>query len=146
MKPGDTVQGVIKDSDPVVSTETLDVEYSHAPAVGKRYLIQIAEPGPYTIDMKSLFFDCYLVLRDGGGAVLVEDDDGYYYTHARIIFEAVEGDRAYLLDACALEGRRGEYTLQVTQGKSRQLSSQERKTARKQDRLEKTVIDREREG
>ena len=87
LRVGETVQGEITDEDLVVHTPTLDANYTEAPTVGKTFLIEVEESGSYYIDLRSYFFDAYLVLRDGDGNVVAEDDDGLIGLHSRIVVD-----------------------------------------------------------
>ena len=59
-------------------------DYGDASVVGKLYMVQVEQTGPYHIDLRGYDFDAYLVLRDDFGDVLTEDDDGFVLTHARL--------------------------------------------------------------
>ena len=88
---GESLEGEITDADPAVHTPTLDVRHTTAPTIGKTFLLAVDEPGTYTLELRSYFFDAYLVLRDESGALLAEDDDGLVGTHARIVVELEPG-------------------------------------------------------
>jgi len=128
LRVGETIEGEITDEDAVVHAETLDAQYTDAPTVGQTYLIEVEESGPYHIDLRSYFFDAYLVLRDAEGEVMAEDDDGLVGIHSRIVAELRSGVR-YRIEACALHGRRGAFTLGVSAGRVEPLSPTERDAA-----------------
>ena len=77
LRVGEAVQGEITEFDPEVFTEVLERDYGDASVVGKLYMVQVEETGPYHIDLKSYDFDAYLILRNDFGEVLIEDDDGF---------------------------------------------------------------------
>ncbi len=117
---GQTLENRIEDGGEGVApvhTETLDDGYSRKPAVGRRYSIEVTESGTFTIDLRSSFFDTYLVLRDAEGELLTEDDDGWLETHSRIVTPLEAGQR-YTIDACALHGKRGAFDLTLRRGAS----------------------------
>lgn len=116
LRPGETVRAVINDGGTVVHSEILDTEFEEDPTIGRRYLVRITDAGQYTVDLKALLFDTYLVLRDGEGTVLDEDDDGLYGTHSRIVIQSNQANQNYTLEACALHGERGEYELTLREG------------------------------
>ena len=91
LRPGQAVRGEIREHDPAIHTEQLDRDYRDAPVRGRSYTLQIAEAGEYTIDLRSHFFDAYLVVRDAGSRDL-EDDDGLLLTHARLVARLVAGE------------------------------------------------------
>lgn len=120
---GETLKEVIKDEDPVVYADAMDKNYTQAPTIGKRYFIRISEPGHYTIGMKLLFFDAYLVLLDNEGRGLAEDSYGLYRTHSRIVFQSRHKGALYNLKACALHGGRGDNGLKLISGKEKELEA-----------------------
>ncbi len=127
-----TIEASIENSDPHVQTPIL-ANYTDALVVGKSYLIQVDERGTYTIDLRSYFFDTYLVLRDDAGDVMAEDDDGLLSTHSRIV-QTLAPEQVYLLEACALHGDRGPFELRLSRGEAPRLSAQERTEAERADR------------
>src|SRR5437899_3109766 len=126
---GKPIEGRIEDGDPVVVTERLKKTFTDAPVLGKRYAIEIREPGSYTLELRSYFFDAYLVLRNASGKVLAEDDDGLLGTHSRIVFEADAEASSFLVEACALHGGRGRCELTLVRGKPKSLLAREREQA-----------------
>ncbi len=126
LEVGATARSAITDEDPVIHTAVLDAGYGTAPVVGQTFRIQIEEPGAYQVELRSHFFDAYLVLRDGAGTVLGEDDDGWVSTHARIVVEELDPEQEYTIDACALHGRRGVFEVTLRAGLPAQASAQER--------------------
>lgn len=125
LEAGRTVQGMIDDKTPFVETEKLLKKSIRGPTRGVRHLLRIAEAGTYTIELRSIFIDGYLVLRDTEGNVLFENDDGLYGKCARIVFEA-DGGKEYRLDACSLNGLVGEYELLLWRGEKPELTSREK--------------------
>ena len=73
---GRTIRGEITNEEPEVHTDTLDANYTQALTVGRTFELRVEEAGIYHIDLRSYFFDAYIVLRDGAGKVVAEDDDG----------------------------------------------------------------------
>lgn len=112
---GDELRDTIEDGAEVVSTEILAAAYTNAPTVGRRYRLEVKRSGAHTIDLRSAYFDGYLVLRNGKNEVVAEDDDGLVAMHARIVAE-LDADETYVLEACALHGQRGAYTLSMEKG------------------------------
>ena len=125
---GETIEGRVADGDGTVRTSTLDFVYRRAPTVGDAFAVEFAEGGPYSLELRSHFFDAYLVLRDEAGRVLAEDDDGLIGRHARIAAE-LEPGRRYRLEACALHGKRGAYSLALLPGRPEPLTAAERARA-----------------
>ena len=129
---GRTIRGEITDEEPEVHTDTLDANYTEAPTVGRTFELQVEAPGLHHVDLRSYFFDGYLVLRDGEGRVLAEDDDGGIGLHARIVAELAP-EVTYSLEACALHGQRGAFELSLTEGRPTELDAQERARADRDD-------------
>ena len=125
---GQPIGGEIVDGDHVVETDELTALYRQAPTVGRRFLIGVEESGVYHIDLRSYFFDAYIVLRDGEGKVVAEDDDGGIGLHARIVAELAP-EVSYFLEACALHGQRGAFELSLTEGRPTELDARERARA-----------------
>jgi tetratricopeptide (TPR) repeat protein len=141
LRVGETTEGEIAGGDPEVHTPTLDKAYTDAPVVGKAYVVEVEEGGPYTIELRSYLFDAYLVLRDEAGEVWAEDDDGGIGVHARIVAE-LEAGLGYRLESCALHGERGAFELELVKGRPRGLSPGEERAAERAD-LERTLAIRE---
>ena len=76
LRPGEVLRGEVADGAPVVSTETLAAGARTWEPVGRAIRIRIDEAGPHYIDLRSDYFDTYLVLRNEQGDVVAEDDDG----------------------------------------------------------------------
>lgn len=116
LRPGEAWTGVISEDDPTVSTATL-LSQSYAASVkrGTSCRIEIPAAGMYTVELRSFFFDAYLVLRDADGNVIAEDDDGLPSTHARLAFHADE--TSYLLDVCALHDKSGPFEVKLSAGR-----------------------------
>jgi len=116
LRSGGTIEGEIADGDPEVHTELLTATYTQAPTVAKTFLIELEENGSYSFELRSHHFDAYLILRDNEGSVLFEDDDGLIGVHSRIVAMELEAGVHYLLQACALHGKRGSFALRVAPG------------------------------
>jgi len=106
----------ITESDPVIQTKTLLGSHTDAPVRGKSFRLEVQEAGLYHIDLRSWFFDAYLVLRDADDNVLVEDDDGLLGTHLRIVHD-LEAGNTYRVDACALRGSPGPFEIVLDEGR-----------------------------
>ncbi len=115
LKVGEVLEGEITQDDPAVETEILKKGYTQARTRGKTFGIRVEETGPYHIDLRSYFFDAYLVLRDQSGAVIAEDDDGLLSTHARIVAE-LEAGGSYQVEASALHGQTGRFEIVFLEG------------------------------
>ena len=126
----ESVDGTIDDAAPVVATELL-AESSGAPTVGRSFSIEVDVEGPVTFELRSYFFDAYLVLRDEGGRVIAEDDDGWIGTHARVVANLDAG--TYRIDACARRGERGTFELVARRGEPEPLSDSERDSLARED-------------
>jgi len=86
--PGEAIEGVVEATVPVVETEALAATHRGNDATrGKTYTLRIQEAGTDTIELRSHFFDAYLVRREGTGRVVAEDDDGLLGTRSRIATE-----------------------------------------------------------
>jgi CHAT domain-containing protein/tetratricopeptide (TPR) repeat protein len=127
-----SIHEVLADGDGVVRTAALDAGYTEAPTIGETFLLEVAESGPYRVELRSHFFDAYLVLQDGDGGVLGEDDDGLLGRHARLVTELSAG-LTYSVTACAVRGGRGAYELSIATGRPAELSTPERANAELQD-------------
>lgn len=145
LRTGENLRDVIVDADDAVHTETLDAGHSSAPTVGKTYVLEVTESGPYSIEMRSHFFDTYLVLRDVEGMLLAEDDDGLLGTHSRLVIE-LEAGRRYRVQGCALLGARGDFGLAVSQGRPKELEPQERAKAERENAEERLIAVEEKLG
>ncbi len=135
LRVGETFNGEISENDPIVKTEILKTHYSHDPTRGKVYRIQVEESGPYHVDMKSYFFDAYLVLRSADGTVVSEDDDGLISTHARIVAE-LEFGKIYQVEICALHGMMGPFEVVLRKGAAKEISPVERSRLEVEDARE----------
>src|SRR5262249_32687723 len=131
LRVGETLAGEITDADPAVHTPTLDESYTDAPVVGKTFLVEVEEPGTYTLELRSYFFDSYLVLREESGELLAEDDDGLLGTHSRIVVELEPG--VLVVEACALHGKRGAFELKLRSGRPPELPPRERARAEREE-------------
>src|SRR5262245_10435646 len=83
---GTPLKGAIAATDPIADTPRLRAAFDDAPVRCRTLALAVPAPGVYTIDLRSHFFDAYLVLRDARtGAVVAEDDNGYLRSHARLV-------------------------------------------------------------
>ncbi len=115
LKARKPVTSTIEDGDRTVISDRIKQAYTDATVIGKRFRIEFSKAGTYTFDLRSPYFDSYLVLRDSTGELVAEDDDGLVSVHARIVVQ-LEAGKAYHLDACALHGQRGSFDLNMTKG------------------------------
>ncbi len=133
LEVGKPIVGTIGANSPVAHTPTLDVGYTNAPTVGNEFQVLVAKSGPYAIELRSYDFDAYLVISDGEGALLAEDDDGLISSHARVVLN-LDANHSYVVQACALHGKRGKFLLQLLAGAPVPTSLKERKLANEADR------------
>ncbi|MFQ5748546.1 MAG: hypothetical protein ACE5H3_03700, partial [Planctomycetota bacterium] len=63
LQPGQPVKGEITDQDPVIVTPTLKKSYTDVPVLGETFTFQVPKSGPWHLDLRSYFFDAYLVLH-----------------------------------------------------------------------------------
>jgi hypothetical protein len=66
----------VTDDAPEIHTPTLDKRYTRAPTVGVNFEFVAPSTGDWTFQLRSYFFDAYLVAFDMERALLGEDDDG----------------------------------------------------------------------
>ncbi len=128
LKPGKPLEGKITDQSPLVETPTTKKTFTDAPVRGETFIFQVPESGPWHLDLRSYFFDAYLVLRDAEDRLLAEDDNGLIGVHSRIVAE-LESGREYRVVACALHGKRGAFGLLLQAGKPPPLSPKEKAAA-----------------
>jgi len=128
LQPGQPLKGEVTDHSPPVETPTLKKSYADAPVVGETYTLQVPESGPWHLDLRSYFFDAYLVLRESEGGLLAEDDDGLIGTQSRIVAD-LEVGRECRVTVCALHGGRGGFELTLSSGKPVPLSPREKAEA-----------------
>jgi CHAT domain-containing protein/tetratricopeptide (TPR) repeat protein len=135
IRPGDAVTGEIDQGAAEVRTEALaranDFRARRMvplPVVGstrgRSYEVVVPEEGDYTMDLKSDWFDAYLVLWGEGGDIR-EDDNGLLATHARLVARLRPGVR-YRLAACGLRGELGKFELRVATGRPAEVPASAR--------------------
>lgn len=129
VKPGETVSGVIERSDPILESKDLNRVHPADRVQGRGYILDGLVPGRYTLLMRSLCFNTYLVLRNDEGEVLAEDDDGFFLTHSRLVFDADQEAERYSVAACALHGFRGPFELKLIRGEVPELAPPEKEAA-----------------
>lgn len=114
IRPGHAVNGTITQYDAVrtlvrgdpPATESMHhVSYRLVPRTNRRY----------TIDLRSLEFDAYLIVENSDGMAVAENDDGGYWTDSRVIFDGVEGETYTLIAGC-LQEVYGDFTLRASMG------------------------------
>jgi len=128
LNPGAPLEGEVTEASPVVETPALKKSYTDAPVLGETFAFQVPASGPWHLDLRSYFFDAYLVLRDGEGKLLAEDDDGLIGLHSRIVAKLKVGE-LYSVTACALHGARGAFDLRLEPGRPGPLSPREQAQA-----------------
>jgi len=137
LEVGKPITSTITAADSVVTTARIDADHKDAPVRGRTLLVRVPEPGPYTIDLKSHFFDAYLVVRDRSGTVLAEDDDGLVGTHARIAIERASPSDDLTVEACALHGGTGDFVVSLSPGRPPSPSELELRTLILEDARER---------
>ncbi len=125
LKPGDAAEGAITPESAVVSLSE-DKRYPDVEPRSTGYRLEIPDAGPHTLELRSDFFDAYLVLRDSAGEILAEDDNGLAGFHARL---EVAGGRFYRVDAVSLDGAAGAFEIRLTPGAPPKPTSRERAEA-----------------
>lgn len=116
--PGRPLEGVLRSDAALVETPELlrrTTFITDAPPRGRAFPFQ-AGPGAWTIELTSIAFDPYLVVRDDKGELLAEDNDDLDGSGARIVLEVPPGGGNYEVWACALQGDTGPFTLRVLEG------------------------------
>jgi hypothetical protein len=147
LQPGTTLAGTIEETDPRIESPILrSTSYADSVVRGKSYRIEVPETGPYTIELRSCFFDSYLVLRGAEGRVIAEDDDGLIRLHARLSLDSMKNGETYFLDACALHGGLGEFELQLAKGRAESLPPLDRVRAEIDDAREAVRLVEARRG
>lgn len=149
LHPGDTLERVLEEGDPALHEVSIELEEKYdepAEAMGVTYSVVVETSGTYHVDLTSLFFDAYLLLRDESGVVLAEDDDGLLGKHSRIVTR-LEAGHPYILEACALRLKAyasrahfGEFTLSLEAGKPASISKTERAAAELADARETLAV------
>ena len=128
LEVGAAFEASIEDGDPLVETEALRTTHPDWPNVGKCYRIEVGEAGEYTLELRSYYFDAYLVLRDEANELLDEDDNGLVFSHSLLV-RRLEPGRIYRAHVCAVEGGRGPFTLTLASGRPDPLDPRERAAA-----------------
>ncbi|MCA9292391.1 MAG: tetratricopeptide repeat protein, partial [Phycisphaerales bacterium] len=129
---GEVIEGFITDADAAVHAPTLDGYGLTEPTVGKSFILRVTEQGIYHIDLHAPLFDSYLILRGANGEVITEDDDGLIATDSRVQI-TLDPNVTYTVDACALHGVRGDYSLTCTPGPAPELTPEQRRAADRAD-------------
>ena len=98
---------------------TLDEGYTDAPVRGVSFKVELPA-GTTTIELRSYFFDAYLVVRDANGEVIAEDDDGLLRTHAAVVLQRDALDYI-IVDACAMLEAFGIFEMTIRSGTVEEL-------------------------
>lgn len=109
------------------------------------FALQVKEPGPYTLSLRSFDFDAYLVLMDSQGVVLVEDDNSGHYSDASFHWQLTAGKK-YQVVASAQDGAKGTFQLECSAGEPPKLSAEEQWHAGKDNRLQRVTHAKEKFG
>lgn len=125
LEVGQPLAQTITADSPVVNTPLLDRDYADYPTLGLPFSLKVPETGSYSIELRSVQFDAYLVLLNSEGKVLTEDDDGYHATDSRINGK-FRAEAEYVVMACALHGERGEFVIELKQGKAKKFNEIEK--------------------
>lgn len=134
LRLGAVFEGELTVEAPVVRAPALDAVFGADAAVrGVRFGFDVTTAGPVTIDLRSYFFDAYLVLEDANGAVIAEDDDGLINTHARVVANLTAG--RYAIVACAVDARKGPFSVEARAGYLELPGGPERSVAEIEDSL-----------
>jgi len=131
--------------EPDVETDLLLRDHPGVAAPGKSFRIEVGAEGLYTIELRAVLFDGYLVLRDEDGHVLAEDDDKGIGLDARIGFW-LRPDVPYRLDACATHAGRGPFELELLAGVPDEPSPADRSAAERADLEQRMILAEERDG
>lgn len=141
LNPGDTL--VVESGEEGAPVQSPGLEANPGmQAVGRTYQLAITEPGTYRVEMRSPFFDSYLVLRGSNGNVLAEDDNGLFGGHARIVFEASPEREKLVVEACAIGDMLGPFVLTLAAGAPPVLTPHERSAEMIED-AQRTLAARE---
>jgi CHAT domain-containing protein/tetratricopeptide (TPR) repeat protein len=111
---GDVIEGEVRADSPVVHTPTLDRSFTDAPVRGVSFELDLPA-GTTTIELRSHFFDAYLVVRDANGELIAEDDDGLLRTHSAVTVTRAQPAEV-LVEACALDDASGRFELAARAG------------------------------
>ncbi len=114
LEVGQTLRAEISVASPEDSTPAVAALQLAQALRGGSFEFELTREGTFSLELHSNHFDAYLVLRDAQGEVLAEDDDGLWNTHARIALDLPAGN--YQVQACALKGRTGAFTLSLREG------------------------------
>ena len=108
LRPDEVHEASIDESAPPVETPTLERDYRSGAVRGRTFEVVVPEgSGPLTVEVRSLAFDAYLVVRDDGGVLLGEDDDGWYGTHSRWSGSGLPAGATVRIEVAALHGGAG---------------------------------------
>ncbi|MBK8974353.1 MAG: CHAT domain-containing protein [Planctomycetes bacterium] len=122
------LSAVVASTDAIVSTAAIATTFADAPVRGRACRFTATQAGDYTIELSSLDFDAYLVVRRDDGSVLAEDDDGLALTDARAVV-ALAPAQSVTIVACALHGQVGTFELTVRRGRPPQQTAAARAAA-----------------
>jgi len=123
LRPGEVLVRRLEERELVVRTDALD-DLTDFDVFRREFRAELTGEGPWHVEVRSHFFDAYLVLRDLDGVPLLEDDDGWIGSHASIDIP-VNFTGSYALDVCSLDGGVGEFDVTLRRGKSATLSTLE---------------------
>ncbi len=145
LRVGEKVEDVIRDTDPLQETDFLRARDAAEGVAARRYRIVVDETGPYHAILRSEDFDAHLVLRSAEGDVLFEDSNTLVQFDSRLNMKELRAGADYVLEACALRGHRGTFTLELGKGWLVHYPPAERAVARVVDARKRLAL-AEREG
>lgn len=120
---GETVRGEITESASPIETAGLQELEKSATSIA--FKLELENSDPVSIELRSYFFDAYLVLRDSSGAVIAEDDNGLTRSQARIVVLKPQTSAPYAIEVCSLDGEFGQFELLLSAGVPDELSRQQ---------------------
>jgi len=116
LRVGETLSGEITDEDPQIHTEVLRKFSPGSNVLCNRYRLEELEPGPYKVQVHSLYFQSYLIVRDQDENIINEYNHGFYWQHSQIPFEKNSETKPCIFDVCAPVGRPGPYRVTLLKG------------------------------
>lgn len=125
LEVGKTVTSSIEETDPVVTSPVLAL-YPENKVRGKIFSYRAPDTGAYRVELRSSFFDPYLIFRDGQGKVLTEDDDGWLAIYPRLILSGLPADRTFQVQACALHGETGPFEIRLLAGEPAPVTAEKK--------------------
>ena len=116
--------GNLTGSDSQITTDRLELNYEGSDVRAHSFRVEIPKAGSYVVELRSLFFDTYVVIRNAEGKVIAEDDDGLYWTHSQLHLPSLEEEGRYRVDACALRDGFGSFEILLREGAPEPITEQ----------------------